>query len=177
MYWASSCGGCEISTLNIGEHILAVDEVFDLAFFPCIADFKVEDVEGLRGRLHRCMPVQRRHPQLGKRGDGPAAAAQIEGAGGLWLLRLRGLHPRPLEPDLQAGDALRPSSWTIPPSTTRPASCRKPAPRCPKASWKSPSSTTRSNRWIRWWMWITTSPAARPNRTRFGRCCKWWWRL
>lgn len=46
MYWASACGGCEISVLNIGEHILTVDEIFDLAFFPCIADFKVEDVKG-----------------------------------------------------------------------------------------------------------------------------------
>ncbi len=45
MYWASSCGGCEISVLNIHEHILTVDEVFDLAFFPCIADFKVKDVK------------------------------------------------------------------------------------------------------------------------------------
>jgi len=46
MYWASSCGGCEIAVLNIHEHILTVDEVFDLAFFPCIADFKVKDVKG-----------------------------------------------------------------------------------------------------------------------------------
>lgn len=46
MYWASSCGGCEISVLNIHENILTVDEVFDLAFFPCIADFKISDVEG-----------------------------------------------------------------------------------------------------------------------------------
>jgi F420-non-reducing hydrogenase small subunit len=46
MYWASSCGGCEISLLNIGDKILVVDEVFDLAFFPCIADFKTKDVEG-----------------------------------------------------------------------------------------------------------------------------------
>jgi F420-non-reducing hydrogenase small subunit len=45
MYWASSCGGCEISVLNIHENILTVDEVFDIAFFPCIADFKVKDVE------------------------------------------------------------------------------------------------------------------------------------
>lgn len=45
MYWAAACGGCEISTLNIGDKILVVDEVFDLAFFPCIADFKVKDVE------------------------------------------------------------------------------------------------------------------------------------
>jgi F420-non-reducing hydrogenase small subunit len=45
MYWAASCGGCEISVLNIHEHILTVDEVFDIVFFPCIADFKVHDVE------------------------------------------------------------------------------------------------------------------------------------
>lgn len=45
MYWAASCGGCEISVLNIHENILTVDEVFDIAFFPCIADFKVKDVE------------------------------------------------------------------------------------------------------------------------------------
>jgi F420-non-reducing hydrogenase small subunit len=46
MYWASSCGGCEIALLNIHEHILDVDAVFDLAFFPCIADFKTSDVHG-----------------------------------------------------------------------------------------------------------------------------------
>jgi F420-non-reducing hydrogenase small subunit len=46
MYWAASCGGCEISVLNIHENILTVDEVFDIVFFPCIADFKVKDVEG-----------------------------------------------------------------------------------------------------------------------------------
>jgi F420-non-reducing hydrogenase small subunit len=45
MYWAASCGGCEISVLNIHEHILTVDEVFDIVFFPCIADFKTKDLE------------------------------------------------------------------------------------------------------------------------------------
>ncbi len=46
MYWGSGCGGCEIAVLNIQENILVVDEVFDIAFFPCIADFKVKDLEG-----------------------------------------------------------------------------------------------------------------------------------
>jgi F420-non-reducing hydrogenase small subunit len=32
--------------LNIHENILIVDEVFDIAFFPCIADFKTKDVRG-----------------------------------------------------------------------------------------------------------------------------------
>jgi F420-non-reducing hydrogenase small subunit len=56
MYWASSCGGCEISVLNIHENILAVDEAFDIAFFPCIADFKVKDVEGYPdGHIDVCL--------------------------------------------------------------------------------------------------------------------------
>lgn len=45
MYWAASCGGCEVSVLNIHENILTVDEVFDIVFFPCIADFKTKDLE------------------------------------------------------------------------------------------------------------------------------------
>jgi len=46
MYWAAGCGGCEIAVLNIGDKILAVDEAFDVAFWPCVADFKIKDVEG-----------------------------------------------------------------------------------------------------------------------------------
>ncbi len=46
MYWAASCGGCEIAVLNIGEKILDVDANFDIVFWPCAADFKYKDVEG-----------------------------------------------------------------------------------------------------------------------------------
>ena len=44
MYWAASCGGCEIAVLNIGDKILDVDAVFDIAFWPVAADFKYDDV-------------------------------------------------------------------------------------------------------------------------------------
>ena len=44
MYWASSCGGCEIAVLNIGDKILDVDAVFDIVFWPVATDFKYEDV-------------------------------------------------------------------------------------------------------------------------------------
>lgn len=44
MYWASSCGGCEIAVLNIGDKILDVDAIFDVAFWPVAADFKYQDV-------------------------------------------------------------------------------------------------------------------------------------
>jgi len=44
MYWAASCGGCEISTLNIGLKILDVDANFDIVFWPVAADFKYDHV-------------------------------------------------------------------------------------------------------------------------------------
>lgn len=44
MYWAASCGGCEISVLNIGDKILDVDALFDIVFWPIAADFKYKDV-------------------------------------------------------------------------------------------------------------------------------------
>ena len=47
MYWASSCGGCEISLTNINEHLLDVDAAFDFFFCPCLLDTKISDVEAL----------------------------------------------------------------------------------------------------------------------------------
>ncbi len=45
IYWAASCGGCEISILGIHEKILEVDKAFDIVLFPCGADGKVHDIE------------------------------------------------------------------------------------------------------------------------------------
>jgi F420-non-reducing hydrogenase small subunit len=45
MYWAASCGGCEIALLGINDKILDVAGAFDIVFCPCIADGKVRDVE------------------------------------------------------------------------------------------------------------------------------------
>jgi len=45
VYWAASCGGCDISTLAIDEKILNVAEAFDIVLWPCAADGKVRDIE------------------------------------------------------------------------------------------------------------------------------------
>jgi hypothetical protein len=45
LYWASSCGGCEIATLAIHEKILKLAEVADIVFWPVGLDFKYADVE------------------------------------------------------------------------------------------------------------------------------------
>jgi F420-non-reducing hydrogenase small subunit len=47
MYWASSCGGCEIALLEIGENILTLAEEADLLFCPCLLDFKYDDVRAM----------------------------------------------------------------------------------------------------------------------------------
>ncbi len=47
MYWAASCGGCEIAVLNIGEKILDVDENFEVVFWPVAMDAKYKDVEAM----------------------------------------------------------------------------------------------------------------------------------
>ncbi|MBN2149160.1 MAG: hypothetical protein JW726_17370 [Anaerolineales bacterium] len=47
MYWAASCGGCEIAVLNINEKILDFDANFDVVFWPVAMDAKYKDVEAM----------------------------------------------------------------------------------------------------------------------------------
>jgi F420-non-reducing hydrogenase small subunit len=47
MYWAASCGGCEIAVLNIHEKILDVDANFEVVFWPVAMDAKYKDVEAM----------------------------------------------------------------------------------------------------------------------------------
>ena len=45
LYWAASCGGCEIATLAIGDKILKLAEAADIVFWPVAVDTKYADVE------------------------------------------------------------------------------------------------------------------------------------
>ncbi|HIJ83100.1 MAG TPA: NADH:ubiquinone oxidoreductase [Magnetococcales bacterium] len=47
MYWAASCGGCEIALVNIHEKIFDVMDSFDFMFCPCLMDTKYHDIEAL----------------------------------------------------------------------------------------------------------------------------------
>jgi F420-non-reducing hydrogenase small subunit len=56
IYWAASCGGCEISILGIDTKILDVANAFDLVLCPCIADGKVRDIENMAdGEIDVCL--------------------------------------------------------------------------------------------------------------------------
>ena len=47
IYWAASCGGCEIAVVNTNEKLLEVDAAFDLVFCPCLVDTKKKDLEAM----------------------------------------------------------------------------------------------------------------------------------
>jgi F420-non-reducing hydrogenase small subunit len=47
LYWAASCGGCEIAVLDLHQRILQVAEAFDIVFWPVALDFKYDDVRAM----------------------------------------------------------------------------------------------------------------------------------
>jgi F420-non-reducing hydrogenase small subunit len=56
LYWASSCGGCEIAVLAVHEAILDVAAAFDIVLWPCVMDFKRKDIEAMAdGEIDVCL--------------------------------------------------------------------------------------------------------------------------
>jgi F420-non-reducing hydrogenase small subunit len=47
LYWAASCGGCEIAQLQIGDKLLKLVEVADIVFWPVAIDVKYKDVQAM----------------------------------------------------------------------------------------------------------------------------------
>jgi F420-non-reducing hydrogenase small subunit len=50
LYWAASCGGCEIAVLGIDDKILQVAEAFDIVFWPVAVDAKVRSIEKMEDK-------------------------------------------------------------------------------------------------------------------------------
>jgi F420-non-reducing hydrogenase small subunit len=50
LYWAASCGGCEIAIVELREKILDIDAAADILFWPVALDFKYKDVEAMPDR-------------------------------------------------------------------------------------------------------------------------------
>jgi len=56
LYWAASCGGCEIAVLDIGDKILDLAAAVDIVFWPCAMDIKYKDVEAMEdGEIDLCL--------------------------------------------------------------------------------------------------------------------------
>jgi F420-non-reducing hydrogenase small subunit len=48
LYWAASCGGCEIAVLDTELKVLEIADFFDIIFWPCATDFKYDDVRAMK---------------------------------------------------------------------------------------------------------------------------------
>ena len=47
LYWAASCGGCDIAIVELREKIIDLDAAADILFWPVAMDFKYKDVEAM----------------------------------------------------------------------------------------------------------------------------------
>ncbi len=47
LYWAASCGGCDVAVLDVNEKILDVAEIADIVLWPIALDFKYHHVEAM----------------------------------------------------------------------------------------------------------------------------------
>jgi F420-non-reducing hydrogenase small subunit len=56
LYWAASCGGCEIAVVELREKILDLDAAADILFWPVAVDAKYKDVEAMPdGHMDVCL--------------------------------------------------------------------------------------------------------------------------
>ena len=47
IYWAASCGGCEVALLNLHQHLLDLAERCNIVFWPCLLDVKTSAIKAL----------------------------------------------------------------------------------------------------------------------------------
>jgi F420-non-reducing hydrogenase small subunit len=50
VYWTTGCGGCDASFLDLGDRLFALEDDFELVFFPLLSDRKREYLENLADR-------------------------------------------------------------------------------------------------------------------------------
>ena len=56
LYWAASCGGCDVAVLDTNEKILDIANIVDIVFWPIAIDFKYHHVEAMEdGAIDLCL--------------------------------------------------------------------------------------------------------------------------
>ena len=56
LYWAASCGGCDVAVLDVNEKILDIAELADIVLWPIATDFKYHHVEAMDdGSIDVCL--------------------------------------------------------------------------------------------------------------------------
>jgi F420-non-reducing hydrogenase small subunit len=47
IYWAASCGGCDVAVLDTNEKLLDIAAIADLVLWPIALDFKYHHIEAM----------------------------------------------------------------------------------------------------------------------------------
>ena len=56
LYWAASCGGCDVAVLDTNEKILDIANLADIVFWPIALDFKYHHVRAMEdGAIDVCL--------------------------------------------------------------------------------------------------------------------------
>jgi F420-non-reducing hydrogenase small subunit len=56
LYWAASCGGCDVAVLDTNEKILDIAALADIVLWPIAVDFKYHHVEAMKdGEIDLCL--------------------------------------------------------------------------------------------------------------------------
>jgi len=56
LYWAASCGGCDVAVLDVNEKILDIAELADIVLWPIALDFKYHHVKAMDdGSIDVCL--------------------------------------------------------------------------------------------------------------------------
>jgi len=50
IFWAGSCGGCDIATIDIHETLIPLIDKIEFVFWPCAMDFKYDDVKKMKDK-------------------------------------------------------------------------------------------------------------------------------
>lgn len=45
VYWGAGCGGCDVALLNLGERLLELEAAFEIVFWPCLVDSRLDDLQ------------------------------------------------------------------------------------------------------------------------------------
>lgn len=171
LYWASSCGGCDIAVLGLHEKILDVAATFEIVFWPCVIDAKIADVEMLdNNAIDVCLF------NGAIRNDDNAHMAHLLRQKSKVLIAFGSCAFGGAIPGLaNLGDRDKILDWVYyqsPTTDNRSSVWPRSNTKVPKGRWRCLHSGIRSRRWRRSCRWTISCPAARQKPARSRPQCR-----
>ncbi len=160
IFWAASCGGCEIAILDIHEQILDVAAAFDIVLWPTSWTASTRHRDDGRRRDRRLL-VQRRHPHQREDTWPNCCAASRKFLVAFGSCASEGCIPG-LANLTSRKDIFDTAFSTTAAPTTPTAFGRSGRRRCRRACCTCRASSRCCGRSTRWWTWTTTIPGCPP---------------